>query len=136
MLKNPIDKASYRYSILSICVNFTVFSFVMAYNIKKFVPCLNVILLLVSKTSTFNSPNSQYLKIFGFIRIDFMCFSNMQQWIRGTITITITIRILITLKQCYYGNNHTYKNKPSYNNNPDYNNKRNNLKFYRSILKT
>ena len=24
----------------------------------------------------FNSPNSQYLEIFGFIRIDFMCFSD------------------------------------------------------------
>ena len=30
----------------------------------------------MSKTSSFNSPNSKFLEIFGFIRIDFMCFSN------------------------------------------------------------
>ena len=37
---------------------------------------MDVILLFVSKTSTFYSLNSQYLEIFGFIRIDFMFFSN------------------------------------------------------------
>ena len=44
--------------------------------IKKIVPYLDVILLFVFKTTTFNFPNSQYLEIFGFIRIDFMCFSD------------------------------------------------------------
>ena len=44
--------------------------------IKKLVPYLDAILLFVFKTSTFNSPNSQYLEIFRFIGIDFMCFSD------------------------------------------------------------
>ena len=33
---------------------------------------LDVILLFVTQTSTFDSSNSQYLKMFGFIRYDFM----------------------------------------------------------------
>ena len=37
---------------------------------------MDVILLFVSKTSTFYSLNSYYFEIFGFIRIDCMCFSN------------------------------------------------------------
>ena len=37
---------------------------------------MDVILLFVPKISTFNSRNSLYLEIFGFIRINFMCFSN------------------------------------------------------------
>ena len=32
--------------------------------------------MFVSKTGNFNFPNSQYLEIFVFIRIDFMYFSN------------------------------------------------------------
>ena len=39
-------------------------------------PYLDVMLLFVFKTSTFNFQNSQYLEIFGFIRIDFVCFSD------------------------------------------------------------
>ena len=39
--------------------------------------CVDVMLLFVSKTSTFDSPNSQYLEIFGFIRIAVMCFLNV-----------------------------------------------------------
>ena len=39
-------------------------------------PYLDVLILFLFKTSTFNSPNSQYLEIFGFILIDFMCFSD------------------------------------------------------------
>ena len=60
--------------ILSICVNFTVLSFVMVYNNKQMLPYLAVISLFVSKPSPLNSPNSLYLKIFGFNQIDFMCF--------------------------------------------------------------
>ena len=41
--------------------------------------------------------------------------------------MTITITILITLKQSYYINNLTFRSKPNYNNNPDYNNKTNNF---------
>ena len=37
------------------------------------VACLDVTLLFVSKTNTFDSPNSLHLKIFGFIRYDFEC---------------------------------------------------------------
>ena len=37
---------------------------------------LNVILFFVSKKSTFDSPDFQYLEIFGLIRIDFMTFTN------------------------------------------------------------
>ena len=37
---------------------------------------LDIILLFVSKHSTFNFPNSQYLKIFWFNIIDFMCFGD------------------------------------------------------------
>ena len=39
-------------------------------------PYLDVILPFVFKASPINSPNSQYLEIFGFIRIDFTCFSD------------------------------------------------------------
>ena len=42
--------------------------------IKKMVPYLDVISFFVSKPSTFNSPNSKYLKIFRFNLIDCMCF--------------------------------------------------------------
>ena len=49
----------------------------MAYNNKKLVQYVDVILLFVSKTSTFDSVNSQYLKIFEFILVDFMYFSNV-----------------------------------------------------------
>ena len=38
---------------------------------------VDIILLFVSKDSTFDSLNSQCLEIFGFIKIDFMCFSNL-----------------------------------------------------------
>ena len=37
---------------------------------------LDVISIFVSKPSSFNSQNSQYLKIFGFSLIDFMCFGD------------------------------------------------------------
>ena len=60
--------------ILSIFVNFKVFSFVKAHNNKTLVPYLDVILIFVFKTSTFNSSNSQYLEIFVFIRINFKYF--------------------------------------------------------------
>ena len=65
-------------SNLSVCINnFTVFSFVMAHNNKKKkVPYLAVISLFVSKPSTFNSPNSKQLKIFGFNGINFICFGD------------------------------------------------------------
>ena len=39
-------------------------------------PYFDVILTFVFETSTFNYPNSKYLEIFTFIRIDFMCFSD------------------------------------------------------------
>ena len=39
-------------------------------------PCLDVMFLFVLKTSRVNSPNSQYLEIFEFIRIDFIYFSD------------------------------------------------------------
>ena len=48
----------------------------MGNNNKKLVLYLDVILLLVFKTSTFSSSDSQYLEIFGYIRIDFVCFSD------------------------------------------------------------
>ena len=57
-------------SELSIGINFTVFSFVIV------VPYLYVMLLLLSKTGTFDIANSICLEIFGFIRLDSMCFSN------------------------------------------------------------
>ena len=61
---------------LSSCINFTVSSFVIAYTviIKTLVAYLDVILLFVSQTSTFDSPSSIYSKMFGFIRYDFRCF--------------------------------------------------------------
>ena len=37
---------------------------------------LDIILLFMFKTSNFNSPNTQYLETFEFIRIDFMFFSD------------------------------------------------------------
>ena len=37
---------------------------------------LDVMLLFVSPTSTFHSPNSLYLKTFGFSRHDFRCFGD------------------------------------------------------------
>ena len=43
--------------------------------IKKLVPYLDVILLFVFKTSTFNSQNTQYLEFFLFNQIDFICVS-------------------------------------------------------------
>ena len=56
---------------------FCVFSFVMAYNNKKLVQYVDVILLFVSKISTFDSLNFRYFEKLGFIRTDFMCFSNV-----------------------------------------------------------
>ena len=38
---------------------------------------MDVLLLFVSKTTTFDSLNSKHLEIFGFISIDFMCFSSV-----------------------------------------------------------
>ena len=43
---------------------------------KKFVAYLDAMLLFVFKTCSFNFLNSQYLDIFGFIRFNFMCFSD------------------------------------------------------------
>ena len=43
-------------SYLSICINFTVFSCVMACNNKMLVAYLGVVLLFVCQTSTFDSP--------------------------------------------------------------------------------
>ena len=45
--------------------------------IEKLVQYVDVILLFVFKTSTFDSINSQYLEIFVFIRIDVMCFTEV-----------------------------------------------------------
>ena len=42
---------------------------------KEFVPYLDVMLLLVFKTSTVDSPNFLHTEIFGFIRIDFSSFA-------------------------------------------------------------
>ena len=63
-------------SNLSICINFTVFSFVMAYNNKKVCAIFRWYNTSVSKASTFDSQNSIYLKILGFIRYDFKCFGD------------------------------------------------------------
>ena len=46
--------------------------------IKKFVPYLDVMLLLLSKTITVDSPNYLQLEIFPFIRQDFSCFTNTE----------------------------------------------------------
>ena len=43
---------------------------------KTLVAYLDVMLLFVSQTSTFDSQNSIYLKIFGIIRYDFRCFGH------------------------------------------------------------
>ena len=51
-------------------LSISVFSFSML-AMKKLVQYVDVILHIVSKTSIFDS---QYLEIFGFIPIDFMCF--------------------------------------------------------------
>ena len=48
----------------------------MVYNNKKLVAYFDVILLFVFQTSNFDSPNSLYLKIFGFIQYDFRCFGD------------------------------------------------------------
>ena len=48
----------------------------MAYNNKELVTYLDVISLFVSKLSTFNSPYSEYLEIFGFNLINFLCFGD------------------------------------------------------------
>ena len=61
-------------SNLSSCINFPVFSFVMAYNNKNVGDVFVCNVTFVSQTSIFDSPNSLYLKIFGFIRYDFRCF--------------------------------------------------------------
>ena len=58
--------------ILSICL----FSFVTTYYNKKYLQYVDLV-LLVSKTSTFDSLNSQYFEIFGIIWINFMCFSSL-----------------------------------------------------------
>ena len=51
-----------------------VFSFVIVIIIKMLVAYLDVMLLLLSQTSTFDSQNSLYLKIFWFIQYNFMFF--------------------------------------------------------------
>ena len=56
-------------------ISIRLFSFVMAYNNKKVNAIYGYQITFVSKTSTFDSQYSQYLEIFGFIRIDFMSFS-------------------------------------------------------------
>ena len=69
-------------SNLSSCINFTVFSLVMVYLNKNVGGLLvannrnvgglknvgDLMFLFVSQTSTFDSPNSLYFKILGFIR--------------------------------------------------------------------
>ena len=65
-----VERVSTRYvleaaGILYRSASISVFSFVTACNNKKFVPYLYVILLVVSKTSTFNSQNTIYLEIYG-----------------------------------------------------------------------
>ena len=57
---------------LSICFNFKVFSFVMTCNNKKYGAISGCHITFCA--ITFNSPNSQYLEIFGFNLIYFMCF--------------------------------------------------------------
>ena len=41
-------------------------------------PPLDVLLRLVFKTSTVDSPNSLHLEIFGLIRLDFIFFTNKE----------------------------------------------------------
>ena len=48
----------------------------MVYNNQKVGAIFGLILLFVFKTSICNSPNFQYLEIFEFIRIYYMCFSD------------------------------------------------------------
>ena len=62
--------------ILSVCVNFTAFSFVIVQNNNKNGAVFGCVLLFVPKTSILDSSNFQYLDIFGFIQINFMCFTN------------------------------------------------------------
>ena len=62
-------------SNLPICVNFKVFSFVMTYTNKKDGAIFGCHITFCVP-STFNSENSQYLKIFRFNLIDFMCFGD------------------------------------------------------------
>ena len=50
----------------------------MAYNNKKVDPYLDVMLRLVSKTSTYDTPNSIYLELFGYIGLDFRYFENKE----------------------------------------------------------
>ena len=50
-----------------------------------FMQYLDVMLLFVSKTSPVDSQNSLYLKIFGFIRLDFMCFLNEGGFVQDSI---------------------------------------------------
>ena len=71
-------KAQEVAGILSICVNFTVFSFVMVYNNKKVCAIFGCHITFVSKPRTFNSSNFRYSEIFGFNRIDFMCFGILE----------------------------------------------------------
>ena len=52
--------------------------------IKKFLPDLDV-MLLVAKTRTFDSPNSLYLEIFWFIRLDFGCVGDKEYSIKQNI---------------------------------------------------
>ena len=63
-------------SNLSRCINFTVFSFVMAHNNKNVGGLFGCNFTFCVKTSTFDSTNSLYLKIFEFIRYDFRCFGD------------------------------------------------------------
>ena len=63
--------------ILSICVNFTVLSFAVAYNNKKVDAIYGSHITFCVQKSTFNSLISQYLEIFGFIQID-LCVSQIR----------------------------------------------------------
>ena len=71
-------------SNLSICINFTGFLFVVGYNIKN-VGGLDVLLLFMTLTSTFDTPNSRYLKIYGFIWYNFGCFGEKEQPNRSSV---------------------------------------------------
>ena len=86
---------------LSICINFTVFSFVMAYNTKNIVGLLVCNLTFCVSNRHLFSSNSLYLKIFGFIRYDFRCVGDKDllvchihsilKFIKRTITTDTTI---------------------------------------------
>ena len=69
-------------SNLSTCINFTVFSFVMAYNNKNVVGLFGCnFTFCAPNRHLWFSKNSLYLKIFGFIRYDFRCFGDKDSFI-------------------------------------------------------